>query len=205
MTRSVQLVAAVTFAMLAEGAAAQSAKIGDFEYYAGIGGGATKMRGYCDAINANVGFVGSCDETTAGFKAFAGWKLHRNFGLEAGVANFGDARADGTLNGTPVIGRWQGYGVDLSAIGFLPLGSHFELFAKGGVAFWDIKSTTFNTASGEINDRGFSGVLGAGGTWWLMPQVGLRLQYERFQHVGDDSVQVRSNVDFISLNVVGRF
>lgn len=205
MTRFVQLVVVMATALFAQTAAAQNAKIGDYEYYAGIGGGATKMRGYCDAINSIQGFVGTCDETTAGFKAFAGWKLHRNFGLEAGVANFGDARADGTLNGTPQIGRWQGYGVDLSAIGFLPLGPHFELFAKGGVAFWDIKSTLATTASGQVNDRGFSGVLGAGGTWWLMPQVGLRLQYERFQHVGDQSVQVRTNVDFISLNVVGRF
>jgi hypothetical protein len=205
MTRFVPLVVVAATALFAQAAAAQNTKIGDYEYYAGIGGGATKMRGYCDAINSIQGFVGTCDETTTGFKAFAGWKLHRNFGLEAGVANFGDARADGTLNGSPRIGRWQGYGVDLSAIGFLPLGSHFELFAKGGVAFWDIKSTLATTASGEINDRGFSGVLGAGGTWWLMPQVGLRLQYERFQHVGDQNVQVRTNVDFISLNVVGRF
>lgn len=205
MTRFVQLVVVMATALFAQTAAAQSAKIGDYEYYAGIGGGATKMRGYCDAINSIQGFVGTCDETTAGFKAFAGWKLHRNFGLEAGVANFGEARADGTLNGTPQIGRWHGYGVDLSAIGFLPLGPYFELFAKGGVAFWDIKSTLATTASGEVNDRGFSGVLGAGGTWWLMPQVGLRLQYERFQHVGDQSVQVRTNVDFFTLNVVGRF
>lgn len=205
MIRFVQLVAVIAAALFAQMAAGQNTLSGDYAYYAGIGGGATKMRGYCDAVDATAGFVGTCDETTAGFKALAGWKLQRHFGLEAGVANFGDARADGTLNGTPVIGRWQGYGVDLSAIGFLPLGTQFELFAKGGVAFWDIKSTLATVATGQVNDRGFSGVWGAGGTWWVMPQVGLRLQYERFHRVGDDSVQVRTNVDFISLNVVGRF
>jgi hypothetical protein len=71
--------------------------------------------------------------------------------------------------------------------------------------FWDVKSTTLSTTSGEINDRGFSGVVGAGGTWWFLPQVGLRLQYERFQKVGDGSVQVETNIDFASVNVVGRF
>jgi hypothetical protein len=35
--------------------------------------------------------------------------------------------------------------------------------------------------------------------------VGLRLQYERFQKVGDGSVQVETNIDFASVNVVGRF
>lgn len=205
MTRTVQLVITAVLALCSAAVAAQGTRTGDFEYYAGIGSGSTKMRGYCEDINAVPTFVGSCDETTVGFKAFGGYKLHRNLGLELGYSNFGEARADGSLSGTPVIGRWKGYGIDLSAVGFLPLGSHFELFAKGGVAFWDITSTTLTTASGTINDRGFSGVAGAGFIWWLFPQVGLRAQYERFQKVGDSNVQVQSNVDFISLNLMGRF
>lgn len=205
MTRTIQLVIATVLALCSVAAQAQATTTGDYQYYGGIGGGATKMKGYCEDINSIPTFTGTCDESTMGFKAFGGYKLNRYFGLELGYSNFGEARADGSLSGTPVIGRWKGYGFDLSAIGFLPLGSQFELFAKGGVAYWDITSTTLATASGNINDRGLSAVAGAGVIWWLFPQVGLRAQYERFQKVGDSSVQVQTNVDFVSLNIVGRF
>jgi OmpA-OmpF porin, OOP family len=205
MTRTAQLVFAAVLAASSAAAAAQGAKPGDYEYYAGIGGGETKMAGYCDAVNSTAGYVGTCDETTSGFKAYGGYKLNRFFGLELGFSNFGQARADGTLNGTPVFGSWKGYAADLSAIGFLPLGDHFELFAKGGVAFWDITSTLATSASGNVNDRGLSGVLGAGATVWLLPQAGLRVQYDWYDNVGDGSMQVQTDVSFLSLSVVGRF
>ncbi|MEO8038223.1 MAG: outer membrane beta-barrel protein [Betaproteobacteria bacterium] len=205
MTRTVRWVLATALTLLPATVWAQVGSPGDSPYYVGIGGGPTKMKGYCKAVNATAGFVGTCDESTVGFKAFAGYKLNRNFGLELGFSNFGEARADGTVFGAARIGRWKGYGVDLSAVAFLPLGDRFEVFAKGGVAFWDVTSTLATTASQDINDRGFSGVAGAGVIWWVLPQVGLRMQYERFQKVGDDSIQVQTNIDYVSLNVVGRF
>jgi OmpA-OmpF porin, OOP family len=205
MTRTVQLVIATVLALCSVAAQAQAMNPGDSQFYVGIGGGATKMNGYCEAVNATAGFAGTCDESTTGFKAFGDYKLNRYFGLEAGFSNFGEASAAGTIGSTPVVSRWRGYGIDLSAIGFLPLGEHFELFAKGGVAFWDIKATLPTSTSREANDSGLSGVAGAGAIWWLFPQVGLRVQYERFQKVGDDSVQVQTNVDYVSVNVVGRF
>lgn len=205
MTRTIQLVITAVLALCSVAAQAQAMKPGDSQFYVGMGVGAIKMGGYCDAINAKPGFAGTCDETTTGFKAFADYKLNRYFGLEAGYSNFGEASAGGTLSGTPFVSRWKGYGIDLSAIGFLPLGEHFELFVKGGVAFWDIKTTLTTTTTAAANDSGLSGVAGAGAIWWLFPQAGLRVQYERFQKVGDDSVQVQTNVDYISINVVGRF
>jgi len=204
MKRTVRSVLATMLALVCAAASAQTTKAGDSPYYVGIGGGSIKMKGYCKAVNATPGFVGTCDESTVGFKALAGYQLHRNFGLELGFSNFGEARADGTVFGVDRIGRWRGYGVDLSAVGFLPLGDHFELFTKGGVAFWDVSATLATTASQDIDDRGFSGVAGAGVIWRMLPQIGLRAQYERFQKVGDGNVQVQTNIDYVSLSVVGR-
>ncbi len=204
MTRiSTSLVAALLLGPAC--ATAQDLKRNYYDSYLGIGSGQASLRSYCDDIGSVAGFNGTCDDSSTGVKVFGGYKFNRYGGVEIGYTNFGEGRADGTLFGTPVIGRWKGYGIDLSAIGTLPLGESFELFAKGGLVFWDVKSTTLSTASGEVNDRGFSGVVGAGGTWWFLPQVGLRLQYERFQKIGDGSVQVQTNIDFASVNVVGRF
>lgn len=183
----------------------QELKRNYYESYLGVGTGQANLRGFCKAVGAVAGFSGTCDDSNTGVKVFGGYKFNRLGGVELGYTSFGEGRADGTLSGTPVISRWKGYGIDLSAVGTLPLGDYFELFVKGGLTFWDVRSTTMTVASGEINDRGFSGLVGGGGTWWFMQQAGLRLQYERFQKVGDSSVQVQTNIDFASLNLVGRF
>lgn len=184
---------------------AQDLRRNYYESYLGVGAGQSNLRTYCKDIGSIPGFSGVCDNSTTGVKVFGGYKFNRWGGVELGYTNFGEGRADGTLSGTPVIGRWKGYGIDLSGIGTVPIGESFELFVKGGLLFWDVKSTNMAVASGEVNDRGFSGVVGAGGTFWFMPQAGLRLQYERFQKVGDRSVQTQTNIDFASVNLVGRF
>lgn len=203
MKRALALVAALLW-MPAAGFG-QDLKRNYYDSYLGVGAGQSNLRGYCKEVGSSIGFSGSCDDSSTGVKVFGGYKLNRWGGVELGYTNFGEGRADGTLNGTPVIGRWKGYAIDFSAVGTLPLGDYFELFVKGGLVFWDVKSTTMAVSTGEINDRGFSGVVGGGGTWWFMQQAGLRLQYERFQKVGDSSVQVQTNIDFTSLNLVGRF
>lgn len=186
-------------------AAAQDLKRNHYESYVGVGAGQVNLRSYCKDVGGTAGFRGTCDDSTTGVKVFGGYKFNRYGGVEIGYSNFGDGRADGTLSGVPVTARWKGYGIDLSGIGTLPLGDHFELFAKAGLVYWDVKSTTMATSSGTVTDRGFTGVAGAGGTWWFMPQIGLRLQYERFFKVGDGSVQAETAIDYASLNVAGRF
>ncbi len=183
----------------------QDLKRNHYESYLGVGAGQSNLRTYCKDVDSIAGFSGTCDNSNVGLKVFGGYKINRWAAAELGYTNFGEGRADGTLSGNPAVGRWQGYGIDLSAIGTLPFGQHFEMFIKGGLLYWDVKSTTTNAASREISDNGFSGVVGGGATFWFTQQAGLRLQYERFHKVGDSSVRAQTSIDFASLSLVGRF
>jgi hypothetical protein len=195
---------ALALGLVTQGAAAQGAGPGTGRVYGGAGVGETRFRNYCDQVQATPGFSGSCSQRDQGVKVYAGYKLNPYVGLQLGYTNFGEPKADGTLGGAPVAGRWEGYGVDLSAAVFLPLGD-VELFAKGGAVGWEVKSSSLATASGKITQRGFSWTAGAGVNWWLIPNAGLSLQYDRFQDIGDSGVQPQLDIDLFSINVVGRF
>lgn len=197
--------AAAVLGLAAQIATGQDTDASAPRFYGGIGFGEARFKDYCDDVNGTPGFLGTCSQSDQGVKVYAGYKLNPYVGLQLGYTTFGEPQADGTLGGTPVVGRWDAYGVDLSAAFFLPLGSSVEVFAKGGAVGWEVKSTSLATASGEITQRGFSWTAGAGVNWWLIPQAGLSLQYDRFQDIGDSGVQPQLDIDLFSINVVGRF
>ncbi|MFO1318903.1 MAG: outer membrane beta-barrel protein [Burkholderiales bacterium] len=175
-----------------------------FENYYGAGGGLGKVRKYCEPANRPAGFSGVCDDSNSGFRVFGGYKFNPYLGIELGYTNFARGRRDGTP--ASATGLWKGYGVGLSAAAFLPLGDQVELMAKAGIVGWNIQSPNGQlSSSSTIDDRGFSLTAGIGATWFFIPQVGLRLEFERFQNVGDQATVGRFNVDHLSLNVVGRF
>ncbi|MCW5624637.1 MAG: hypothetical protein KIT73_07990, partial [Burkholderiales bacterium] len=90
--------------------------------YFGFGIGHSKHKKYCDAIQSIPSFIGSCDDSGEAVKVFGGYKFKSWVGMELGYTNLGRSSADGLFNGTPVIGRWKGSGVDLSAGLYWPLG-----------------------------------------------------------------------------------
>lgn len=75
----------------------------------------------------DLGDVELDDDSTA-YKFFGGYRATPNFGIEGGYRSFGEADAGPFSIETT--------GIDVSAVGFLPLGP-VDLFAKGGVIFWD--------------------------------------------------------------------
>lgn len=199
--------ALLAFLLLSLAAGAQAQTPGTyFENYYGAGGGFGKVRKYCETADAAHGFTGVCDDSNSGFRVFGGYKFSPYVGVELGYTSFARGRADGVRNSQTVFGLWKGYGVGLTGVAFLPLGDSVELMAKAGVIGWNVEGPNSNLALRTmINDRGLSLTAGAGVTWFFIPQVGLRLEFERFQNVGDPATVGRFNVDHLSLNVVGRF
>lgn len=195
---------ALVLLLLTAGADAQTGSY--YENYYGVGGGFGKVRHYCDGLHPAQGFNGVCDDSNSGFRAFGGYKFNPYVGVELGYTNFARGRADGTLNSQNVYGLWKGYGINLSAAAYLPLGRSFELVAKAGLVGWNVQSPNRLLANRTvIDDRGFSLAAGVGATWFFIPQVGLRLEFERFQNVGDPETVGRFNVDHLSLSLVGQF
>lgn len=191
-------------AALVSATGAQAAQPRYYEDYFGLGTGLAKARNSCNSASA-VNFAGTCDDSDTSFRIFGAHKVQQHFGIELGYTNFGKTRTVGTLSGTAISGERDGYAVGLSAVGFLPLGNAFELHAKAGVARWDLKADRFFSTAANVTDAGFAPTAGIGVTWFFMPQGGLRLEYQRFQKVGDAATVGEFNFDDLSLNLVLRF
>jgi hypothetical protein len=77
-----------------------------------------------------------------------GWRIFKFFSVEAGWVDFGSP--EDTVGGTDV--GVTADGLDLGAMAILPLGGHFELFAKGGHMAWDAEQIRAEYEQFEIED-----------------------------------------------------
>ena len=103
------------------------------------------------------------DEDDTGAKIFAGWTFFKFFGLEAGYYDMGNP--ENNLIKTDITA------FALSARGILPIGKHFELFAKAGYMAWDIESNLGD-------DDGEDLLYGAGAAWVFGSHFSIRAEYE---------------------------
>jgi hypothetical protein len=116
------------------------------------------------------------DDATA-YKFFAGYRASPNLGIEGGYRNFGEAEAG------PFSVETDGF--DVYAMGFLPLGP-VDLFAKGGVIFWDSSGK-----GGFPDDDGSDLTYGLGGQVHF-GRLFIRLESEWFDIDYPEDVQMFS-------------
>jgi OOP family OmpA-OmpF porin len=156
------------------------------------------------------------EEASFAFKAFAGYRFHEYFALEAYYANFGDfwfqrnvtlpfggtARADVESSG---------WGID--AVGIFPLPRNWSLFGKAG-GFYSTTKTTY-TQTGAVTfapgtnlnpeRKEWNFKVGFGGQYDINRNLAVRAEIESYINVGDDQTTGEGTVTMISASVVGRF
>lgn len=140
--------------------------------YLGAGAGVADFEDNVEA--EDLGDVELDDDSTA-FKLFGGYRATPNFGIEGGYRNFGEADAGPFSVETE--------GLDVSAVGFLPIGP-VDLLAKGGVIFWDTDG-----GGGIPGDDGEDLMYGVGGQLNL-GSLFLRLESEWFDIDFPDDTQM---------------
>lgn len=119
--------------------------------YLGAGAGVANFED--DVEFRDLGDVDLDDDSTA-YKLFGGYRATPNFGVEGGYRNFGEGDAGPFTVETD--------GLDVAGVGFLPLGP-VDLFAKGGVIFWDTNAGGgLPDADGEDLMYGVGGQLNVG-------------------------------------------
>jgi len=96
----------------------------------------------------DLGDVELDDDSTA-YKFFGGYRATEFFGVEGGYRTFGEADAGPFTVETD--------GLDVSAVGFLPIGP-MDLFAKGGMILWNT-----DVSGGLPGDDGEDLTYGVGG------------------------------------------
>ena len=146
---------------------------------------------------------------STGGKLFGGYRFSPYFALEGGYFNlghFGYTAAllpAGTLDGTL---KYQG--LNLDAVGFLPLGGNFSLFARAGVTYGQAKDAFTGTGSVVLlnpdpRQSAFGGKAGGGLQYDVNRHIALRAEVERYRM--QDAIGNRGDLDLASLGVLVRF
>ena len=162
---------------------------------------------------ANNGF--SANETDTGFKLFGGYRFHPNFAVEGGYAELGKFSASGTVttfNFVPIVPLPTkvtievGQGLHLAVVGNVPLANQFSVFGRLGAYNMrtEMKVTVSGISSSEsARNTGF--LLGAGVGYDFTRNVGMRVEWEQFNKVGDKDKTGQGDVGLLSVGLVYRF
>lgn len=136
--------------------------------------------------------VTDLDDEDTSYKIIAGLRIVDAFGIEANYIDFGEARS-GAL---PVIGEVfaEARGVDLFAVGFVPLGP-VDLFAKAGAVYTEVET---GAGSFRVDDDSVEFAYGAGVQVRFL-SLAARLEYEKFE------IDLIDDLDLLSLGITYTF
>ncbi len=149
------------------------------------------------------------DDQHAAFKLFGGYQFNRNFALEGGyfdLGQFGFSTSTvptGTLNGSINL-----KGINLDAVGILPMTDKFSAFGRLGVTHTHADDSFVGTGAVQVlnpnpSARSTNLKVGLGLQYAVSDALSLRAEIERYRV--DDAVGNKGDVDMVSLGLVYRF
>jgi OOP family OmpA-OmpF porin len=142
-----------------------------------------------------------CDKNSVAAGVFAGYQFTRNIAVEAAYIDLGDAKATYLENGNNYQHTGNMKGIELSALGLLPISNDVAAFAKlGGFNWYGSNKGPFNKS--EADD--WSATVGAGLTYQLSDAWQARFEYQYFDHLGNDAIG-GTNAHFTSLGISYQF
>lgn len=133
------------------------------------------------------------DASSTAFKLFGGYQFFKYLGVELEYIDAGDADDSWSYDSGTFTERLKatiGFsGFNTSAVGILPIGEKFNLFAKLGFIYWDADlklQYTYTDIKGSFSeserdsDSGTDFSWGIGGTFKITPNLGVRAEYQDF-------------------------
>jgi OOP family OmpA-OmpF porin len=184
-------------------------------WYGGVGLGWTRAR--IDDGRIERGFAGSGltvdsisdDENGFGYKAFAGRQFNEYFGVEGGYFNLG--KFGYSLSTTPSgssTGSIKLQGLNLDAVGTLPITEKFSALGRVGVTYLQSRDSftgggavTINDGNPKKNEANYK--FGVGVQYAFTDALALRGELERYRV--SDAVGNRGDVDMLSIGLVYHF
>jgi len=123
----------------------------------------------------------SVDESDSGFKVFGGYNFMKFFQVEAAYVDVSGPGAEITSPVSASVST-SANGFAFQAMGVLPLGLKFQLFADYGLFMWDgdmtVSSASFG--SGSASTDGTDPKYGVGFGWNVIPKGQIRVEAERY-------------------------
>lgn len=161
-------------------------------YYLTLGAGTTEADDTCDELD-DLGFAGSCDDTDVGWKIAAGYQFNQYFGAELFYSDIGEADAEGVIGATAATADVDIDGFGLALTGAVPLGEKFSLIGRVGIYSWDADgSGSAGAVTISADDDGTDMVYGIGGQYDFTDRLGLRIEWEHYDDVADDDLEMIS-------------
>jgi len=161
----------------------------------------------------------STENNDIGYQALFGYRFHRFFSAELGLAQFGDLKSTASAD----MDFGQGFvpasvsltfaagGPMISAIGVLPIGDKVELFGRLGYLFTssereltsrvDGESGTFGSAKGDSQDV----VYGVGLAWNINQVYAIRFEFQQLDQLGQENRTGAEDVTVIGAGLIVRF
>ena len=149
------------------------------------------------------------DDRDTGYKLFGGYRVNKNFALEGGYFNLGKfgftatTVPPGTLRGDIKL-----QGLNLDAVGILPIYEKFSAFGRVGLNYAQARDSFRGTGLVRVfnpnpskNDTNYK--FGLGLQYDFTESLGLRVEGERYRI--NDAVGNKGDVDLFSLGLVYRF
>lgn len=204
--RSTVAILGLAAALVAGPAAAQSADPSGI--YLGGSLGRSQYKDTCKNL-----FI-PCEDQDTAWRFFGGYQFNRNWALELGYGDFGEATASGDIPaGGSAAMKQHSYAFDLSGIGSLYLTERLSLFGRLGLYMGrttrDVEFSNFPAVNDSKTNSGFT--FGAGLGYNLGP-LGVRLEWQRYDNIGtnqNSAIQGQPSgtdeVDVFSLGLLFRF
>jgi len=177
-------------------AAMAQGKSADQGFYAGARIGQSKVDIDCTGA--------SCEDTDTAFGIFGGYKINRNFAVEAGYTDFGKVNATVAVPAATLEVKSNAF--EVVGVGALPLNQQFSVYGKLGFYRGEAKaSATLGAFSGSQKETNTDLTLGVGVQYNFNPQLGVRGEWQRYGSMGGDSIGGTFDLDVFAVGVTYKF
>ena len=151
----------------------------------------------------------SCDDSDSSWKIFGGYQFNKHFAVEFGYADLGETTASVPVPPFNVNIAFESTVWDLVAVGSLPIGDRFSIFGKVGLYMADTEVNGSAAGLGSLSESDDNTDLtyGIGARYDFTRNLGVRLEWQRYQDVGGDfgGATLESDVDVMSVAVIWKF
>jgi OmpA-OmpF porin, OOP family len=162
-----------------------------------VGGGIGQSTADIDVSTFGPG--ANADDKDTAFRIFGGYQINKHFGVELGYSQLGEWKVSEPGFGDT---KFEAKAFDLVAVGTLPLGSNFSLLGKIGLYKGDLDASD---PTGSLSESSTDLTYAIGAGYDFNKNFGLRVEWQRFQKMGNKDTTGESDIDVMSIGVVYRF
>lgn len=171
----------------------------DAGWFAGLGIGHMRTGDECPTTAAP---GANCEDEDTTWKIFGGYQFTSYLGFELGLVDLGERPT--TLGGLgAATAKFRVF--ELLIVGSMPLGKQLSVYGKAGIFQWDVdfEPAPGVMAGGDSNGNDFTYALGV--KYHFTRSAALRLEWQRYNNVGDPGTTGRFDVDVFGVGALLSF